>query len=183
MKSKSIILLVTGFLALSASPLKAAAPTQEERISAIVLEVIEPQAEAEVIETPKTVQEVLLAVCEDRGYGEACAKHLLGMLWKESNNISTAIGDRGKARGYFQIWYKLHNISIDCTEDLECSANWTLDYMERNHYPKYVSYAVQCHNGCNIANGYAASALRHGVRLWNQPLEVTTAEERRLAMN
>lgn len=126
---------------------------------------------------PEIVQDVLLEVCTERGYGQDCAKHLLGMLWKESNNIATAIGDNGRARGYFQIWTKLHKITVDCAEDLRCSANWTIDYLERNHYPKYVSYAVQCHNGCNIANGYAASALRHGNRLWNQPLEVVTAHE------
>jgi hypothetical protein len=134
--------------------------------------------ETTVIEKkPELVQDVLTEVCEARGYGEECAKHLLGMLWKESNNIATAIGDKGKARGYFQIWYKLHKITIECAEDLRCSANWTIDYLESNHYPKYVSYAVQCHNGCNIDNGYAASALRHGRRLWTQPLEVVTAKE------
>lgn len=128
-------------------------------------------------ETAPTVQEVLTAVCEDRGYGEACAKQLLGMLWKESQNKATVVGDHGLALGYFQIHYKLHRVSMACAVDLNCSANWTLDYLERNSYPKYVSYAIQCHNGCNIANGYAASALRHGNRLWNQPLAITTAAE------
>lgn len=118
-------------------------------------------------EEPPTVQDVLLTVCENRGYGEDCARTLLGMAWKESNFISTAIGDQGKARGWFQIHFRLHKISIECAEDLACSADWTIDYLERNRYPKYVKYAVQCHNGCNIANGYAASALRHGQRLWN----------------
>lgn len=127
--------------------------------------------------TPETVQDVLEGVCEDRGYGKTCAKHLLGMLWKESLNNATVVGDHGLALGYFQIHYKMHRVSMACAVDLKCSANWTLDYLERNSYPKYVSYAIQCHNGCNIANGYAASALRHGNRLWNQPLAVTTAAE------
>jgi hypothetical protein len=141
----------------------------------------EPAPPAEATEEPPTVQDVLLRVCTERGYGQDCAKHLLGMLWKESNNIATAVGDRGKARGYFQIHYRLHKVSVECAEDLECSAGWTLDYLERNHYPKYVAYAVQCHNGCDIDNGYAASALRHGRRLWTQPLPVVTAEALRLA--
>ena len=122
-----------------------------------------------------TVQEVLLSVCESRGYGEDCAKHLLGMVWNESSNVSTAVGDAGKARGYFQIWTKLHKIPVTCAEDLVCSSNWTINYLERNSYPKYVSYAIQCHNSCNFPNGYAAKALRNGERLWNQPLEVTQA--------
>lgn len=115
-------------------------------------------------------QEVLTWACRKRGYGEDCAKALLGMMWKESLNDSTAVGDRGRARGYFQIHYRLHGVTIDCAEDLACSANWTLDYMERNGYPRYAYYAVQCHNGCNAGNGYAASVLRHGNRLWGKPL-------------
>lgn len=113
-------------------------------------------------------QEILLEVCEARGYGESCAKALLGMMWKESNNHAQAIGDNGKARGYFQIHYKMHKVDVACAEDLRCSAEWSLDYLESNSYPKHVAYAVQCHNGCNAGNGYAASALRHGERLWNQ---------------
>lgn len=135
-------------------------------------EVTEP-----VVEAPKTAQEILLEVCEAAGYGEDCAKALLGMMWKESNNIANAVGDRGKALGYFQIHYKMHKVSEACATDLKCSAEWSLKYMERNKYPKYVNWAVQCHNGCGINNGYAASALRHGVRLWNQPLAVTTASQ------
>lgn len=125
--------------------------------------------------TPPTVQDVLLAVCTARGYGVDCAKTLLGMLWKESNNISTAIGDHGLAAGYFQIHYKMHKISKDCAEEIVCSANWTLNYLELHSYPKYVNYAVQCHNSCNVNNGYAASALRFGKRFWNTPLTITQA--------
>jgi len=121
-----------------------------------------------------TVQEILLDVCESRNYGEDCARHLLGMLWKESNNKATAIGDRGKARGYFQIHVKLHKVTLECAEDLRCSAEWSLSYLERNHYPKYVNHAIQCHNGCFIDNGYAASARRHGVRLWPTPLALNS---------
>lgn len=116
---------------------------------------------------PPSIQDRLLAVCQDRGYGEDCARTLLGMAWKESQFVPTAVGDNGRARGWFQIHYRLHKISLDCAQDLVCSANWTISYMERNGYPKYPKYAVQCHNGCGIANGYAASALRHGQRLWN----------------
>lgn len=139
---------------------------------------------SDTIEVAKpTVQDVLLNVCESQGYGQDCAKTLLGMLWNESNNISTAIGDKGKARGYFQIWTKLHKISIACAEDLTCSANWSLNYMELHSYPKYVSYAVQCHNTCNAKNGYAARAARNGKNLWDTPLKITQAAPIVLAMN
>jgi hypothetical protein len=132
--------------------------------------------EAEVTVTmPPTVQDVLLAVCENRGYGQECAQILLGMLWNESSNISTAVGDHGKARGYFQIHYKLHRVTTDCAEDLVCSADWSISYLERNGYPTYVTWAVQCHNGCGARNGYAANAFWNGATFWNQPLIVTQA--------
>jgi len=125
----------------------------------------------EVLPDP-TVQEVLLSVCAAKGYGEDCAKTLLGMLWNESTNVSTAIGDNGAARGYFQIHYKLHKITIACAEDLVCSANWSLNYLVQHGYPDFVSYAVQCHNSCNFPNGYAARAIRNGKRLWETPLAI-----------
>ncbi|MSR84944.1 hypothetical protein EXS71_00685 [Candidatus Uhrbacteria bacterium] len=138
------------------------------------------EASTDVIQP--TVQEVLLTVCEANGYGQDCAQTLLGMLWTESSNRSTVIGDGGRARGYFQIHYKLHDISITCAEDLACSAQWSLSYLEFNSYPKYVRYAVQCHNSCNVNNGYAAKALRNGKRFWNQPLEINQAAPIELAM-
>ena len=129
-----------------------------------------------------TVQDALLNVCEANGYGQDCAKTLLGMLWTESSNQSTVIGDHGQARGYFQIHYKLHNISIDCAEDLVCSANWTINYLEAHSYPKYVNYAVQCHNSCGVNNGYAAKVSRNAKNLWDTPLEITQAAPIELAV-
>jgi len=129
-----------------------------------------------------TVQEVLVDVCDQRGYGEDCAKTLLGMLWTESSNRSTVIGDNGAARGYFQIHYKLHKISTDCAEDLVCSANWTLDYLESHSYPKYVTWAVQCHNSCGVNNGYAAKVVRNSKLMWSTPLAIDQAAPIELAM-
>lgn len=140
------------------------------------------QPEQTVSEVPPTVQEVLLSVCKKNGYGEECAKTLLGMLWNESSNRSDVIGDNGKARGYFQIHYKLHKISTACAEDLVCSAQWSLDYLERNSYPKYKMYAIQCHNSCNVNNGYAAKAVRNGNAFWNKPLAIKQAAPIVLAM-
>jgi len=115
---------------------------------------------------PPTVRQVLLEVCQDRGYGEDCAKTLMGMAWKESRFDGLAVGDGGKARGFFQIHFKLHRVPLTCAQDLKCSAEWTLTYLEYNGYPKYPNYATQCHNGCNVANGYAAAVRRAGRRLW-----------------
>ncbi|MBI2551150.1 hypothetical protein HYV73_02275 [Candidatus Uhrbacteria bacterium] len=138
------------------------------------LPIVEAVEETPVAEQPTpTVQEVLLLVCEEKGYGEDCGKTLLGMLWNESSNRATVIGDRGAARGYFQIHYKLHKITAACAEDLVCSARWSLAYLERNQYPKYKNYAIQCHNSCNVKNGYAAKAVRHGNYFWDKPLAIT----------
>ncbi len=142
----------------------------------------EAASEVAVEVAPPSVQEVLLSVCEANGYGTECAKTLFGMLWTESSNRSTVIGDGGKARGYFQIHYKLHKIPVSCAEDLVCSANWSLDYLESNHYPKYVNYAVQCHNSCGVKNGYAAKVARNAKLLWNKPMVVTQASPVELAM-
>lgn len=117
-------------------------------------------------EAPPSVSDLLLDVCQKRGYGENCAKTLMGMAFKESRFDGDAIGDQGKARGYFQIHYKMHKVALSCAEDLRCSANWTISYLESNGYPKRVQSAIQCHNGCGVNNGYAASATRHGERLW-----------------
>lgn len=158
---------ITAYMALT----MATNPLQMTAVQQVMNVAPEPKTtKLELSSERETVQTVLLEVCEDRGYGEECAKDLLGMLWKESNNVATAVGDQGRARGYFQIWIHLHKISLNCAEDLECSSNWTIDYLESNSYPKYARYAIQCHNGCNIDNGYEASTRRHGRRLWNQPL-------------
>jgi len=150
-------------------PVLAEAAPIETPVEAIVAPEPEPVAAPAVT---LTVQDVLLSVCQEYGYDEACAKTLLGMLWNESTNVSTAIGDGGKARGYFQIWVKLHKISVACAEDLVCSAEWSLNYLEAHQYPKYPKYAIQCHNSCGAKNGYAAKAIRNGKRLWDQPLEI-----------
>jgi len=147
--------------------------------SALVLETEEPEPTKE---EPPTIQETLLTVCETRGYGVDCAKILLGMAYTETNFKGAAVGDRGQARGWFQIWPKHHTKSLQriislrhphiadavaCAEDLACSADWTISYLESNSYPKYVSYAIQCHNGCNANNGYVNKVRRYAAMFWD----------------
>lgn len=190
LKKRGLLLVLSVFLLASSQDVVAMTTETPAAESGILTLDVDGLAVIQGPEEPPSIQETLVAVCASRGYGEDCAKVLLGMAWKESNFIGTAIGDRGKARGWFQIWPKHHTGTlkgimaarhpeittvIGCTEDLACSADWTISYLERNHYPKYVKYAVQCHNGCNIANGYAASALRHGVRLWNDEKSIQVA--------
>lgn len=115
---------------------------------------------------PPTVREVLLGICQEHGYGLECAKTLYGMMWRESQMDGQAVGDGGRARGYFQIHYRLHHITTACAEDVHCSAEWALGYMESNGYPKYANHAIQCHNGCGVKNGYVSLVKAAGERRW-----------------
>lgn len=145
----------------------------------VVPAVINASLHSDVPPSEKTIQDVLLQVCQSRGYDEACARTMFGILWKESRGVAKAIGDQGRSRGYFQIRYKLHKISLDCAYDLRCSAEWTLTHLESRGYPKFERYAIQCHNGCNVRNGYAASTVRLSAKLWETPLLI---EETQLAV-
>ncbi len=131
-------------------------------------------------EAPSTVQEVLLQVCQDQGFDEVCAKHLLGILMQESRGVATAIGDHGMARGWFQInRYYNPDVSVQCAEDLSCSAKWTLDHLVKKGYPQSVKWAIWCHNGCGISKTYVTSVLRKGEVRWDEPLQVVTADTQR----
>jgi len=183
MKKKAIGALLLALLLPGQLVFAQAAPVEATTtVKATATPILAQTEEVAAPVTEPTVQEVLLDVCKTNGYGLDCAKTLLGMLWTESSNRSTVIGDGGRARGYFQIHYKLHKIPVTCAEDLVCSANWTINYLESNSYPKYVNYAVQCHNSCNVNNGYAAKVSRNAKLLWNQPLDIIQAAPIELAM-
>ena len=181
-KSLGAIVLGTMILGrpVSAQTIPSVVPTSIATVQSEL--VVTPSEQTTNVVAEPTVQAVLLDVCKTNGYGEDCAKTLLGMLWNESSNRSSVIGDSGQARGYFQIHYRLHKISIACAEDLVCSAQWSLNYLERNSYPKYVNYAIQCHNSCNVNNGYAAKAVRNAKLMWNKPLAVKQTAPIVLAM-
>ena len=154
---------------LAASPAESALTTQVVAETAAVA----PEASS-------TVQQVLLQVCQDQGFDQTCAKHLLGILMQESMGNATAVGDHGLARGWFQInHYYNPDVPVKCAEDLKCSANWTLKHLVRNGYPKTVRWAIWCHNGCGISKTYVNSVLRKGEANWSEPLPVVTADEQR----
>jgi len=145
--------------------------------SAVIVQEVAPAAEMAVEAVQEqpvepTVQEVLTKVCAARGYDVKCAKALFGMMFQESTNKYNAVGDNGKALGYFQIHYKMHKVSRECATDLTCSAEWSLDYLESNKFSKYPDYAIQCHNGCNADNGYVNRVWRHAANLWDKPMLV-----------
>jgi hypothetical protein len=177
---------------MSLQPTQANAAGLVELVIDRVMVAMEPEDEGvpHGPQRPPTMQEVLLDTCAAHGYGEDCAKILLGMASVETDFKGTAIGDRGRARGWFQIWPKLHDRSlrrvmelrhpeivdpVACAEDLACAADWTIVYLESNGYPKHVTYAVQCHNGCNIDNGYARKVLRRAAYHWDREATLALA--------
>jgi len=168
----------------TAQPLQAQALVQEEAgYAAGAAESAEPDSTQPVVETktPLTVQEKLLEVCEaneDILDAEKCAKHLLGIVMTESDARATAIGDKGYARGWFQI-NRYYNPDVDtaCAEDLECSATWTLKRLVSKGYLKHPNWAIWCHNGCGIAQYYVPKVLRKAAYHWDKPITLVTAEE------
>lgn len=160
----------------SAQPLQAQAVSEPEiqALPVVVETIVVPQV-------PATVQEVLLGICEANVSiidAEKCAKHLLGIVMTESEAKATAIGDKGYARGWFQInSYYNPNVPKACAEDLECSANWTLDRLLKKGYMRSSNWAIWCHNGCGINKYYVPKVLRKGEFHWNKPITVVTADE------
>jgi hypothetical protein len=134
-------------------------------------------------ESPMTVQEMLLEVCQANEAitdAEKCAKHLLGMVMTESEAKANAVGDHGNARGWFQINRHYNpEVEKDCAEDLECSATWTLDRLIKKGYLKYSNWAIWCHNGCGINQYYVPKVLRKAAYHWDKPIVIVTADERR----
>ena len=175
----------------SAQPLQAQAAVQDEAGTAALAAESTGLEQPQETEDPLTVQDILLEICEANEKitdPETCAKHLLGMVMTESEARATAIGDSGYARGWFQInrWYN-PDVDVACAEDLECSANWTLDRLLKKGYGKSVGWskwAIWCHNGCGIAQYYVPKVMRKASYHWDKPIALVTAEESRaLAKN
>lgn len=89
---------------------------------------------------------VLKEVCDKRGMPKNCWKTLYGIVLTESGGNCKTIGDSGRARGCYQIWYKLHNITITQAEDFKFATEWTLSNLKRNGYPVFRSWAIGAHN-------------------------------------
>lgn len=176
-KSGLSMVLAVVLLGNITQPLRVLAASPDE--SALTTEAVAETAAA-APEAPSTVQEVLLQVCQDQGFDETCAKHLLGILMQESKGKANAVGDHGMARGWFQInRYYNPDVSVQCAEDLKCSATWTLNHLVKKGYPQTVKWAIWCHNGCGINKTYVNSVLYKGELNWTQPLPVVTADEQR----
>lgn len=77
---------------------------------------------------------------------DQCRWDLLAIAYTESRFNCESVGDNSKARGCYQIWYKLHKITVEQAEDFEWAANWTLERMISQGFPVYRSWALGSHN-------------------------------------
>jgi hypothetical protein len=130
---------------------------------AIIKEVCE-QSWADV----PTVREPLLA----RGvpyddYMTYCQADLLAIAWSESRFNCSAIGDNGHSLGCFQIYKVVHSHLTDNDRyDFRFSASWTINRLVAYGWtPRTINgqanrHAIQCHNGCNVNNGYWQNAVK-----------------------
>jgi hypothetical protein len=166
---------------------QSAQPLQAQVVSEDEIQASPIATELTVTQESISVQEALLGICKANVSiidAEKCAKHLLGMVMTESEAKATAVGDHGYARGWFQI-NSLYNpdVSKSCAEDLECSANWTLDRLLKKGYMRSSNWAIWCHNGCGINKYYVPKVLRKGEFHWDKPIALVTAEDiRKLAL-
>lgn len=174
---KNGLSIVLAFILLgnAVQPLQVLAASQQGSTEA--LSALEPEKPVE------TVQSVLLQICQNHGYDETCAKHLLGMVMVESKGVATALGDHGHAHGWFQINNTYNpKVSIGCAQDLTCSAEWTLTRLETKHYSKDFYSAIWSHNGYGINKSYVPKVLSLGKTQWSTPVPLVTAEQRALAL-
>lgn len=90
---------------------------------------------------------ILTKVCRDHGFEDTdCPKILFGMASQESGMGKWMEGDQGRSHGFFHIMY-YHNLARSCTDNLKCSASWTLDRMVRLGFATDRNTAIMRHNG------------------------------------
>ena len=65
---------------------------------------------------------------------------LICMWEKESSFGIKMVGDHGLAIGHFQIHLDKHPVSYDCAMDLECSANYTSQMIDKGFGYLWTSY-------------------------------------------
>ena len=114
------------------------------------IESLEKQVEELKIEAGKPTA-ILKKVCRDKGFTDAdCPKILYAMADQESYFGKVMSGDGGRSHGYFHIM-DYHNVSKSCSEDLKCSATWTLNRLIAKGFATNRDNAIRLHNG-SLAN-------------------------------
>lgn len=141
---------------------------------------VNPQRGKVLLDSPRprlAEMDTLREVCKSKGFGETCTKILYSMAKKESRFVNNIRGDYRKgvatAYGYFQIrrfddkLRPMHKVDISCTDDLKCSAEWTLKRMMRFGFSENSYWlAVERHNGAGEkAQKYATEVISYALAM------------------
>ena len=113
---------------------------------------------------------ILKRVCRNNGITDGdCPKILYAMAEHESFFGEVMSGDGGRSHGYFHIM-DYHKVPKSCSEDLECSADWSLKRMIVNGFKKNRDNAIRLHNG-GLDNPVTFTYLRdvkQKMSLWSE---------------
>lgn len=127
------------------STVKKWANSMEERIKQLEREAGKPMA-------------ILSKVCRDKGFDDAdCPKILAAMAQHESLFGKQMVGDGGRSHGFFHIM-DYHKVPASCSENLKCSAVWTLNRMIAKGFASNRDNAIRLHNG-SLKNPVTANYL------------------------
>lgn len=94
-------------------------------------------------------KDTVARVCGERFVGSVlstCYRDVLAIAYTESRFDCSVLGDNGKARGCYQIWFQLHGITAQQAEDFDFATRWTLDRMVSQGYSTFRAWALGSHN-------------------------------------
>jgi hypothetical protein len=109
-----------------------------------------PLSIEEKTESGLSIEETIQKISKEYNFNW---KILYAICLKESNCNPEAIGDEGRALGYYQIHYKMHKVSEKEAKDLQFATEWTLKrLLKYAHLGEYEM--IRSHNGLVSWNNY-----------------------------
>ena len=110
--------------------------------------------------------EIADKICKKAGIADLpCWQDLKAMRQKESYDGKAMVGDGGRSRGWYHIQTKMHNVTVECALDFECSTEWTVKNLLAHDYLTNRAYAISRHNGGGIkAKNYAKSVIYNSAK-------------------
>lgn len=113
-----------------------------------------------------TNDEIADRICNEAGITDLpCWQDLKAMRIKESYDGKAMVGDGGRSRGWYHIQTKMHNVTVECALDFECSTEWTVKNLIAHNYTANRFYAISKHNGGGkMAQAYAKSVVYNSAK-------------------
>lgn len=119
------------------------------------------------VEASPTNDEIADRICKEAGVTEdlPCWQDLKAMRIKESYDGKAMVGDGGRSRGWYHIQTKMHNVTVECALDFECSTEWTVKNLITHNYMANRFYAISKHNGGGkMAQAYAKNVVYNSAK-------------------